>query len=76
MPLGLTQTFHEIDGGIVINPASGYNILEGKTFKSSHENKSHVLAAGSIMYSINDLFLFYKELLKGSLLDKDLHKQY
>lgn len=76
IPLGLNQTFHEIEGEIILNRASGYNMLEGKIFKSSHENKSHVLAAGSLMSSITDLFLFSKEIIRGSLLNKELHKHY
>ncbi|MBP93823.1 MAG: hypothetical protein CMC55_06880 [Flavobacteriaceae bacterium] len=75
-PLGLNQTFHEIEGVIILNRASGYNMLEGEIFKSSHENKSHVLAAGSLMSSTTDLFLFSKELIRGSLLNKELHKHY
>lgn len=75
-PLGLKQTSHEIEGHIISGIASGYNYLEGKTLKSEHENKSHVLAAGSIVSSINDLYRFSQEIIKGTLLTRVLHQQY
>lgn len=75
-PLRLKQTSHEIEGRVIKNIASGYNFLEGETLKSEHENKSHVLAAGSIMSSINDLYRFSQEIIKGTLLTKELHQQY
>ncbi|MCB0383240.1 MAG: serine hydrolase [Psychroserpens sp.] len=75
-PLDLKQTSHEVESQIFKGLASGYNFLEGKTLKSEHENKSHVLAAGSIISSISDLYCFSQEILKGTLLTKELHQQY
>lgn len=75
-PLGLKNTGHEIEGKILLNKANGYNWIGQNIYNSNHENKSHVIAAGSLFSSANDLILFSKEIINGSLLSKEMHKKY
>lgn len=75
-PLNLKNTGHEIEGQIIPNIASGYNSLGEELFKSSHENKSHVFASGSMYSTAHDLLLFAKEIFKGSLISSKTHEIY
>lgn len=75
-PLGLQNTGHEIEGQIVKNKAEGYNLINNQVYKSFHENKSHVFAAGSLYSNTSDLLLFGKEIMTGSLLSESMRKCY
>ncbi|TJY31595.1 serine hydrolase domain-containing protein [Pontimicrobium aquaticum] len=75
-PLKLKNTGHEIEGHIITDLANGYNAIGEELFKSSHENKSHVFAAGSMYSSAHDLLLFAKEVLRGSLISNETRKLY
>jgi len=75
-PLKLKNTGHEIEGHIVADMANGYNAIGEELFKSSHENKSHVFAAGSMYSNAKDLLLFAKEVIDGDLISDKMHKLY
>ena len=75
-PLGLNNTGHEIEWGVEVNKADGYNMLGKSIYKANHENKSHVFAAGSLFSTTNDLLLFSKEVMNGTLLSTQGHEKY
>jgi len=75
-PLQLKNTGHEIEGQIISNMANGYNVMNQEYYKSSHENKSHVFAAGSLYSNAHDLLLFAKEIISGSLISKESRELY
>lgn len=75
-PLKLKNTGHEIEGQIITDMSNGYNALQEELFKSSHENKSHVFAAGSMYSNAQDLLLFAKEVIDGNLISDKMQKLY
>mgnify|MGYP005991942171 CR=1 FL=1 len=75
-PLGLNNTGHEVEGDVLVNKANGYNMLGKSIYKANHENKSHVFGAGSLFSTANDLLLFSKEVMNGTLLSTQMHEKY
>lgn len=76
VPLQMNDTGHEREEEIIENMASGYYYLNGRHYNASHENKSHVFAAGSLYSNPKDLLKFGREVLKGTLLSKKFHEAY
>ena len=75
-PLGLDNTGHEVESEIIENLARGYDNLGGKIYNGAHENKSHVIGAGSLYSTTHDLWKFAQEIIEGSLLSKKMHQLY
>jgi CubicO group peptidase (beta-lactamase class C family) len=69
-PLKMSNTAHEINTKIISNKASGYVGLPDGIVKAGYEEKSYVTGAGTIYSTINDLYLWSRALLDGSLISK------
>lgn len=75
-PLHLTSSGHEEDNKVVEALSPGYDILLDEVYRSAYEDKSHVFAAGSFYSNVNDLAIFAREVIEGSLLSDSLHVHY
>ena len=70
-PLNMHNTKHETSSAIITNRASGYVSLPDGIVNASYEDKSYVIGAGSIYSTVNDLFIWSRELTNGSLISKE-----
>ena len=67
-PLGLLNTGHEASPDELIYFAKGYVGLPEKVVPAVFEEKSYVVGAGSIYSTVNDLFIWSREITNGDLL--------
>lgn len=72
-PLNMQNTAHEKSSDNIDNMAIGHVALPDRIIKAAYEDKSYVIGAGSIYSTVNDMFIWTRELLSegnGNLLSE------